>query len=727
MGVLKWLAVTTAAASAVSALTPEQLISAPRRSEVVPNPSGDTGLFSTSQYSFDTHSSETWWSLIDLDSGETKTLTDDSNVSEMIWLGSDGSTVLYINSTNAQIPGGVELWIADTSDFENGYKAASLSANLLGIKSVVTDSGDVRYVLRGKSYPNGTVYNDQIVTALPSSARIYDSIFVRHWDTYLTPISHAVFSGTLQSSTNDDGKVQYSSTGALENLVNPVKGAESPFPPFGGNSDYDLSPDGNWVAFKSKAPELPLANNTASYIYLVPHDGSAKAFAINGPDSPATPEGIEGDSSNPVFSPNSDKLAYFQMADREYESDRRTLYVYTIGSDETIPSLAKDWDRSPDTVKWVDQDNLVVTSEDLARSRLFSLPVDAGDDFKPTNFTNGGVVSAYYVLPDSTLLVTASAIWSSWNVYTASPDESIIKTLASANEIDPELSGLGPADIDEFYYDGNWTTLHSWIIYPEGFDKSKTYPMVLYIHGGPQGAWTDSWSTRWNPKVFADQGYVVIAPNPTGSTGFGDELTDAIQADWGGAPYDDLVKAWQYVHDNFDFVDTDNSVAAGASYGAFMITWIQGSEFGRKFKALVSHDGPFVGDAMIETDELWFIEHDFNGTFWETRDAYHNTDPSGPERVLQFSTPQLVIHSDNDFRIPVSAGIGLFNVLQERGVPSRFLNFPDEDHWVTKQENSLVWHQQVLGWLNRYSGVEEANPDAVSLDDTINPVVNINA
>ncbi|PWY68629.1 dipeptidyl peptidase V [Aspergillus heteromorphus CBS 117.55] len=726
MGALRWLSVAAAAASTVSALTPDQFISAPRRSEVVPNPSGDTGLFSTSQYSFDTHSSHTWWSLIDLKSGEISTLTNDSHVSEVIWLGSDASTVLYINNTNAQIPGAVELWISDTSSFANGYKAASLPANLLGIKSVVTDSGDVRYILRGKSYPNGTVYNDKLAATLPSSARIYDSIFPRHWDTWLTPISHAVFSGTLQNTPAEGGKAQYTGAETLKNLVNPVKGAESPFPPFGGNSDYDLSPDGKWVVFKSKAPQLPLANNTASYIYLVPHDGSAKAFAINGPDSAATPTGIEGDSSYPVFSPKSDKVAYFQMADREYESDRRTLYVYTIGSDETIPSLAKDWDRSPDSVKWVGSDNLVVTSEDLARTRLFSIPVTAGDDFKPTNFTDGGSVSAHYVLPDSTILVTGSAIWTNWNVYTASPSQSVIKTLASANEIDPELSGLGPADIDEFYYQGNWTTLHSWIIYPQGFDKTKTYPLALFIHGGPQGAWRDSWSTRWNPKVFADQGYVVIAPNPTGSTGFGDALTDAIQNNWGGAPYDDLVKAWQYVHDHLDFVDTDNGVAAGASYGAYMITWIQGSEFGRKFKALVSHDGSFIGDAMIATDELWFIEHDFNGTFWTTRDNYHNWDPSGPGRVLQFSTPQLVIHSDKDYRVPVSEGIALFNVLQERGVPSRFLNFPDEDHWVTGQENSLVWHQQVLGWLNRYSGVEKSNPDAVSLDDTVNPVVNIN-
>ncbi|OJK03535.1 hypothetical protein ASPACDRAFT_21776 [Aspergillus aculeatus ATCC 16872] len=726
MGALRWFYIL-AAASAASALTPEQLISAPRRDEVIPNPSGALGLFSVSQYSFDTHSGSSWWSLIDLKSGETSTLTNDSNVSEIIWLGTDDSTILYINSTNADIPGGVELWVSDIANFQNGYKAASLPANFLGLKTAVTDSGDVRFILRGKAYGNGTAYNEKLAEKSLSSARIYDSLYIRHWNTYLTPPSHAVFSGTLSSSAGGNGTGRYASEAGLTNLVSPIKNAESPYPPFGGNSDYDLSPDGNWVAFKSKAPELPRANLTTSYIYLVPHDGSEKAVAINGPKSAVTPAGVQGDSSNPVFSPNSDKLAYFQMEDRQYESDRRTLYVYTIGANESIATLAKNWDRSPDTVAWVDSDNLVVTSEDYGRTRLFAIPADAGDDFKPKNFTDSGSVAAYHVLPDSTILVTGKAMWTSWAIYTASPDQGVIKTLASANEIDPELAGLSSADIDEFYYQGNWTEIHSWIIYPEGFDKSKTYPFVLYIHGGPQGSWADSWSTRWNPKVFADQGYVVIAPNPTGSTGFGDALTDAIANDWGGAPYDDLVKAWQHVHDKFDFIDTDHGVAAGASYGGFMVNWIQGSELGRKLKALVSHDGTFVADAKIATDELWFIEHDFNGTFWANRDNYRRFDPSAPERILQFSTPQLVVHSDKDYRLDVAEGIALFNVLQERGVPSRFLNFPDEDHWVTNQENSLVWHQQVLGWLNRYSGVEESNPHAVRLEDTVVPAVDFDS
>ncbi|KAJ5591514.1 uncharacterized protein N7459_001883 [Penicillium hispanicum] len=704
-----------------AALTPEQLITAPRRGEAIPNPSGEVALFSTSQYSFQTHSSSTWWSLMDLSGGRISQLTNDSNVSELIWLGSTDSSLLYINSTNADIPGGIELWIADISDFDKSrYKAGSLPASFSGLKTAITESGDIHFLVYAKSYGNGTAYNENMAVTPFSTARIYDSIYVRHWDSWLATTFNAVFSGTLKKITHgQEGSLRYDLAEPLTNLVAGVKNLESPYPPFGGASDYDISPDGKWVAFKSKAPELPRANNTASYIYLAPHDGSEKPEAINGPGSPGTPEGVKGDSSSPVFSPDSERVAYFQMEDIAYESDRRTLYVHTIGSKDTIPALAKNWDRSPDTAKWTaDGKSLILRTEDRGCKKLFMISDNADDEFEPRNFTDGGSVSAWYNMPDGDVLVSASAIWTSRTVYTMNLEMGTTNILFSANEVDPGLKSLSTTDVDEFYYEGNWTDIHSWIIYPPNFDKSKSYPLLLYIHGGPQSAWTNSWSTRWNYKVFADQGYVVVAPNPTGSSGYGDKLTDMIQNNWGSYPYDDLVKCWEYVHDNFGFIDTDKGVAAGASYGGFMINWIQGNPLGRKFKALVSHDGTFVADSKVATEELWFIEHDVNGTFWANRDNYRRWDPSAPEHILQFDTPQLVIHSSKDYRLPISEGLSLFNVLQERGVPSRLLNFPDENHWVSNQENSLVWHQQVLGWLNRYSGVEAENPNAVSLDDT---------
>lgn len=311
----------------------------------------------------------------------------------------------------------------------------------------------------GQSYGNGTAYNEKIAAKPRSTARIYDSIYVRHWDTWLTTTFNAVFSGVLKTNKNGrDASIRYAAAGPLKNLVASVKNLESPCPTFGGPSDYDLSADGKWATFKSKAPELPRANNTASYIYLVPHDGSQKPHAINGPRSPGTPKDVRGDSSSPVFSPDGTRIAYLQMADIAYEADHRALYVHTIGSNKTNSALAKEWDRSPDTIKWTaDGKNLVAGTEDRARGRLFLLPAEAGDDFVPSNFTNGGTVKAHYNLPDGDILVTGSTIWSSWTLSIDSPQKGVTKTLLSANEVDPGLKGLGPADINEFYYKGNWT------------------------------------------------------------------------------------------------------------------------------------------------------------------------------------------------------------------------------------------------------------------------------
>lgn len=413
------------------------------------------------------------------------------------------------------------------------YKAASLPSSLTGLKAVTTDSGDVHFVLNGDSYPNGTAYNEKQAKQYLSSARIYDSIYVRHWDDWLDATFKALFSGTLKKPSVH-GHKQYKSDGSLSNLVYKIKNLKSPVPWQFPTSDYELSPNGKWVAFRSKAPQLPKANFTASYIYLTKHEGSEEPVAINGPDSPGTPKGVEGTSTGPSFSPDSSRIAYGQMSDIRYESDRTVMYVHTIGSDETNPSVAKNWDRSPGTIKWsADGKNLLVTAADFARTRLFSVPATAGDDYKPKNFTDGGSVSEYHVLPDSSVLVTSSAFWTNWYTAIATPQKGVTKMIASANKIDPEMKNLGPSDTSEFWFQGDWTEIQAWIIYPEGFDKSKTYPLLFFVHGGPQGAWSDGWSARWNPKVWADQGYVVVAPNPTGSVGFGQKLTDAIQNDWG--------------------------------------------------------------------------------------------------------------------------------------------------------------------------------------------------
>ena len=618
---------------------------------------------------------------------------------------------MYLNSTAGDIPGGSTLYVADVLSPNDTTLVASLDAPYQGLKATNTPSGGIAWLTNALAYANGSAYNEELASSSPSTGRLYEDIFVRHWDTWLTPQRYALFAGTIEKGA--DGSYALSSAGVknlLSGIPAPVTRPETPVQPFGDQDDYDISPDGSTVAFLSKAPELPKANYTASYIFLVPHDGSAVAQPINGPDSQANSDGHQGASAAPRFSPDGTKVGYLQQDGISYESDRNKLYVASVDSPEPTV-VAEDWDRSPDLLRWSTTSSLVyVGAPDVGAERLFAIPTDAQADFVPTNLTSAASnVLQFYSLPSGDLIVQDSSIWSSTDYYILHPADATTTTLFEAFRSDPELAELGPQDVSEFYYDGSFGPQQAWIVYPTGFDSSKSYPLAFLVHGGPQSYFGNSWSTRWNYRVWSDQGYVVVAPNPTGSISYGKNLTDAIQNNWGSYPYEDLVSAWNYVNDNLDYVDTEHGIEAGASYGGYMTNWIQGHDLGRKFKALVTHDGITNNLNQYSTEELWFIEHDNNGTVYDDRANYERYDPLIHAR--NFSTPHFVVHSSLDYRLPESEGIYLFNVLQEIGVPSRFLSFPDENHWVLDRENSRVWHEEIFNWINHYSGVGGALND----------------
>jgi dipeptidyl aminopeptidase/acylaminoacyl peptidase len=503
----------------------------------------------------------------------------DTNISEVVFLGA--TDILYINGTNEEGDGGVSLYTADATDLTSASLVGSLPAPLSGLKAVTSESGDIHFLVYGLAYPNGTAYNADTAEPEPSTARIYTSIYVRHWDSYLTPQRNAVFGGVLTSSNGS-----YSLGGELINYVTGlcnVTCAESPVMPFGGSGDYDISPDGSQVVFLTKNIDLPLANFTSSQVYLVSFNGSVNDSTPINPIG-ATP-GAEGASSAPTFSKDGSQVAYFQMNGIYYESDRNILYVANAdSSDFNVTALAGDWDRSPDVLAWSnDSSSIFVAAPDLGRERVFVVPLTAGANFVPTNITDEGTAAGMTVLPNNEVLVSDSKIWSSRDIYTVNTEGNVTNVYLRANEVDEALAGLGPQDVSEFYFSSNSTEidLQSWIVYPSNFSENETYPLAFIVHGGPQGAHFNSWSTRWNFKVWADQGYVVIAPNPTASSGWGQNLTDAVSGHWGDYPYWDLVYAWEYVNSSLPYVDTVRGIAAGASFGGYMMNWIQGHPLGK--------------------------------------------------------------------------------------------------------------------------------------------------
>ncbi|EXJ56829.1 hypothetical protein A1O7_07173 [Cladophialophora yegresii CBS 114405] len=580
----------------------------------------------------------------------------------------NNTSILQINGTNEEDNGGISLYAGDATAIDEAYLVAWLPAPSYGLKAVVTPSGNVNFLLNCLAWPNGTAYNEAFAEEPLSRAKIYDSIYVRHWDTWLTERKYAVFAGTLA------GGNRHSLRGSLRNLITNITNvtrAQSPVQPFGGSGDCDISPDGSSVIFLTKNIDLPLANYTSAQIWLVPHNGSRAAVPVNAFSGSSTPRNA-----------------------------RDEWHLLRVGQER---DLRRERNPSNFNITAPDGLSLFVAGPDLGNERLFQVPLTASATFQPTNIANAGVVAASYVLPNGNLL---------------------------SNEVDPELAGLGPRGVSEFYTAGGNTQVQSWIIYPTGFNASRTYPLVFVVHGGPQGGHYNSWSTRWNFRVWADQGYVVVALNPTGITGWGMTFQAAIQDNWGSyvnfailriaalfsprpvfvikaimtnvcsQPYEDLFAFWEYVNSTFDHIDTETGIEAGASYGGYMTNFIQGHDLGRRFKALVTHDGMTNAQGSYSTEELLF-----NGTLWANRVNYDEFNPLNC--ISEWATPHFVVHNELDYRLPISEGLMHFNILQLRGVPSRFLSFPDENHWVLNRENSLVWHREIFAWINHYPGISK--------------------
>ena len=653
-----------------------------------------------------------------MSSGQSTLLTNDARAREPKWLGLGYETVWLKEGDN----GNTSFVIADAKNVGKTYTAGTISGPVSNLKIHFLAEGKVTVAFSGKSNPDGSLYNPKDVGKPHSSGRIYDSLFVRHWDTYVEPQRNTVWTALLQKiSSNVTARNGRWSLLGVVNTLKQFTNLECPMPPFGGADHFDIT--NGLVAMVSKAPHLDPATHTACIIYLtrIPNPLSVEENIAE----PMTiqPEGKTtwGAATSPVFSPDGNSMAYLLMDKDGYESDQNRIHVVRIQEGLATRSHELDiqvhrqkWDRSPSSVMYsADGTKLLAVAEDTGCICLFEIDLAAwlssgSRRVTPRKLTHSGSVSDVTLASNLSqeLFISSSTFTDSSVYYILDPsdpklDRRGIHSLAN----DGADFGLSPSQVSDLWWEGAKSSpVHAWMVKPSFFNPGKKYPLAYLIHGGPQGAWTDQWSTRWNPAIFAEQGYVVIAPNPTGSTGYGQEFTDAIQENWGGLPYEDLVKGFGYIESELgDLVDTSRAVALGASYGGYMMNWIQGHDLGRKFKALVCHDGVFSMTAQLASDEQYFPIHDLGGPIWKNQKGYDRWDPS--RFTENWSTPQLIIHNELDYRLTIAEGLAAFNVLQMRGVDSRFLSFPDENHWVLGHENSLVWHTVVIDWINKYVGL----------------------
>ncbi|KAK3337430.1 Alpha/Beta hydrolase protein [Cercophora scortea] len=699
--------------------TPEVLLSAPRRSAAVPNPSGDKAVFTVNTYSFEQHKKASQIRLLDIESGHTTLLIEDPSFSEPTWLSDDellvlksgdkGSTSLAVLA-NVSNPGG-----------PSRYELTSIPAGVSNIKVKKLSGTSIALAFTALTTPEGQLANPETEKKPYSSARIYNSLFVRHWDFWLTANRSSIWYTALEKQ--DDGKYVL----AGKTPVNALSGTKlsSPVAPFGGTGDFDISASG--LVFVAKDPELNPALYTKTDLYYIP----LSTFLEKKPPPPqivVTP-GLEGYTNSPTFSNSGRKVAFTRMRSNQYESDKtRLLLLPDIGDLTKVQEFyaTEDgegaWDMRPDSIIWsADDSELFTTAEKFGRTLLWKLPAspaDAKDLPSQVETADGSVVDLHLLGGKSPRLFVSTSSLVDNSCYSVVNLSEGTNDVVSSNSKQGKTFGLSKSSTGGFTFKGAGDyDVHALVMRPSNFDENKKYPLCFLIHGGPQGAWLDSWSTRWNPAIFAEQGYVVVSPNPTGSTGYGMALQDGIAGDWGGKPYNDLVNCFESIAENLPYVDTNRAVALGASYGGYMINWIQGHPLGRKFKALVCHDGVFCTLNQWSSEELFFPLHDFKGSLYENREAYEEWDPA--RFANEWATPQLIIHSELDYRLPITEGLAPFNVLQSKGIPSKLLVFPDENHWVLKPENSLVWHQEVLAWINKYSGIEsEAGDLADRLEST---------
>ena len=686
----------------------------------MPNPDGTLALYTVATYSFKSHKKTAEIEVLNIKNGQSNLITDDEKAREPVWLG-HGNELIWLKTGEK---GSTQLIHGDADDIGNTYIIGVVPGPVTNLKLRVLGDGKAAIAVVGKARPDGSLYNPLQERKKYSSARVYDALMVRHWDTYVTPNRNAIWYGSLEKSNG-----QFT----VSNLTNALKNTqlESPIPVDGGTNHFDIA--GTGIVFVAKDPTLNSATNTKSNCYHLP------VSSFSAPPSAKLQKfvvkGLEGASTGPVLSPNGVSAVFLQMRQNGYESDKNQIVLIPdIREPSIIIEVLKSndgkglWDRSPSAISWSqDGRSLYLQAEEHGKGVLFHLdipatPLDINE--LPRPLTNSGHVSDVKPLSaDSPLLLVSSSSLIDNSFYTIiDPSKPSDAKQISSGSRNGTFLRLWKEQVSDIWFKGSGDyKVHAWVLKPSNFSAGKKYPLAYLIHGGPQGAWNDEWNTRWNPAVFAEQGYVVITPNPTGSTGYGQAFCDAIRNSWGGLPYEDLVNGFSYIKENLDYVDTSRSVALGASYGGYMMNWIQGHPLGREFKALVCHDGVFSMANQISSDEQYFPNHEFGGPFWTAMKNWERWDPV--RFTSEWATPQLVIHNELDYRLPISEGLAAFNVLQERGVESRFLSFPDENHWVLKEENSLVWHTVVLNFINKFVGLPPYKSEGQEGFEVQNPPV----
>jgi len=571
-------------------------------------------------------------------------------------------------------------------------------------------------------------------------AQIFTRLLYRHWNAYTEGKRSHIFVVPVPAVTEPTLPKTGEGWGTPPRDLTPGD-YESPVFSLGGQDNYAFSPDGQELCYTSNHDKVE-ATSTNNDLWIVPVNGGTGVPPVQAKnitaDNPAS-------DSTPLYSPDGKYIAYRAQQRPGYESDRFRLMLYERKTGKKT-NLTEGFDGWVGTFVWSPESAFVFfVAESQGEAPIFKININ--HPWEPLREEVGKKEAILEVITrrpffygpngplgdrskgfKDDLAVASDGILLFTNISLESPSEILLSHVHVCKEDNTDAQGkptdrpcyssvtlpeelthvnesvlwdIAMSPQETFWFEGaHGDKVQGFLVKPPNFDPAKKYPVKFLIHGGPQGAWGDDWSYRWNPELFAANGYVVIMINFHGSTGYGQKFIDAINGDWGGAPFEDLMKGLDYAEEHYPFIDKNRECAMGASYGGYMANWILGHT--NRFKCIVSHDGMFNTDsAWGTTEELWFNEWEFKGTPWTNRDMYRKWSPH--LAAPNFKTPTLVIHGQRDYRLDVSEGLQLFTTLQRLGVPSKMLYFPDEGHWVQKPQNSQLWWKTVNDWVDQWT------------------------
>jgi len=669
------LAMTAPAAEKTRPITVEDMFQIARVSDPQVSPDGKLVVYAVGTPDLEENKVRTALWLAPTDGGAPRQLTAGTKSDRHPRFSPDGKQILFESNRS----GDFQLWVIDLDGGEarqlttiaseaNGAQWSPDGKSIVFVSAVWPENST-------KPFAEANAAHKARVEATeknPVKARVVTKLFYRHWDSWVEDKRQHLF-------------VIPSAGGEPRNLTPGDRDANPTSSTFSAGDDFTFSPDSRYVLFTAPA-QKDEAWNTNHDIWRVP---------LAGGEAQNLTAGNEAADGYPQFSPDGKWLAYRAQRKPGFEADRWELMLVAANGNGKPRSLTEKFDHSIEQFLWgADNRTIYFLAEDQATTPIFQLALDKPE---PKRVIAGGAYQNLSLSRDGKVLAAArSSMRTPPEVVVIDPAGQI-KSISHAN--DALLAELQLPTPESVTVDGaGGTPMQMWILKPPGFDPKQKWPLVYLVHGGPQGAWTDAWSFRWNPQIWAAQGYVIALPNPRGSTGFGQQYVNEISGDWGGKCFQDLQAGITFLEAQ-PYIDRSRMAAAGASFGGYMMNWFEGHT--DVFRTLICHCGVYNFDSMYaSTEELWFDEWEHGGPPWGRRESYEK---HSPHRFAQnFKTPMLIVHNDLDFRVPVSEGHQLFTTLQRLGVPSKLINFPDEGHWVLKPANSRFWHDEVFGWLKQY-------------------------